>query len=354
VKKCLFLFAVLVLTALLVSCSGDGTVSTSPETEQPPVSTTVSPITTNQMPVTTTRTADTTKTPAETQARLTYSYALSDIGASAVQAEQIEGSLIYFNPYVPEENENLFSTQGSFSGVPDITLFNFFGEERTVQPFSSVVAFPKHPKEYGTLSKMITPSEKGKSAATIMVRQNTGKVVRIYGKFENLFQDIDLYDESEFVPYFTQLLSQYASFEAYTLFVYEAVTTGSKREGICVEYNKTIDGQKTNCLVKMIVTYEDAWCEVVLQDDMEEVFAPYQNVSVSYESIDAIVREEMAKACETSSYRYNGYRSTVTLMVLDGKLKAFVEAVADMTTMDTGEEVYVPPVSMLITVASFE
>ena len=220
-KKSIFLFILLLFTVLLVSCGNGESVSTSTSPKTTVQATTPEAITTEKPLDTTTLSPITTEKPSvETPTTYAYSYVLTDIGCNKFSGEPCECTQkhTYFNPELPEPNENLFSTYGKNIGIPQLDSFDFFGEKREVEFWISSSGFPLYPKGYSTVSHFQTKRKEERSA-WVYVRQDTLKPVRIRLSYNDLFKDVDIHNQAQAVPHITSLLSYYANLEGYTLFV---------------------------------------------------------------------------------------------------------------------------------------
>lgn len=286
-----------------------------------------------------------------------YAYGLDQIGGESLKSGEIEGSFSHFEPSIPEACKDLYF-QESASGSQRITEFEFIDGTYDMIYFRSRVSYPSFPAEYGAYSIHNTAPGSG-GVGTVYIREKTGTPIYILREvFEPMFDGLNLNNRDATVDFVKSQLEKYTDLSGYTVSVYEDETlmmvNGRYVPGISVEYNLTVNGIKTNCYARMSITSnKDAYC-IELCNEIEDSIKPYLQAKVSMERIESIVKAETEKACESSIYRYDSYKSEIRLMVIDGKLKAYATVHPRVLEMDSDKEIYTPIIRMLIDVATLK
>ena len=292
-KKLYVLFFIIIVICCLVSCNNSNltdTINSSVETTVPLV-----------------------------QGIPTYEYAYTVYKQASPSSEDIEGMFLY-RPSLAEPDRDFLYVDTDPGSEIDVTKVNFLGTLKGVGHVITRASFPMYPIEYGAYSVYAyqnTINDRG----TAHIRHDTQKPIYLHGRNETLFQDLDFDNRDEIVSFATEILGQYASFDGYTLFVYEDKVYSS--DGIVVEYNLTIDGQKTNCFVQMGIGYNRLDYMIKLTNDIEEVIRPYSEASVDEDRLNAIVEESVERYYYSESlYNLEKFETNIELMVLNEALVA--------------------------------
>ena len=248
-----------------------------------------------------------------------YSYELNQ--EASPSGKEIESPIV-FQPQLLSPNEDLFFVDHDPDSVIRVSKADFLGEEKEISRIVTRVSYPMYPKEYGAYS-VYTYNNSDTDSGTVHIRHDTKKPIYFHGRNATLFKELDFGDREAVVAMATDILKRYTSFEGYTLFVYEDEVYTS--DGIVVEYNLTVDGQKTNCYVKMGIGYNRLDYSMTLTNDIEDVIKPYLSAKVDKSSLDAIAAEKLDFWYRrNANFSLEKYEIHSELMVLHGKLMARV------------------------------
>ena len=252
-----------------------------------------------------------------------YTYDAKEVGSIPLQ---IESPIVYY-PDIDQPSRNLFFVDSDFEKAKGAVEADFVGTIENAGLVKTYAAFPMYPKEFGAFS-VYSFYNSVYDRGTVHIRHDTNKPIYFHGRNETVFQELDMEDRDAVVAFATNMLKRYATFDGYTLFVYEdKVYTTHK--GIIVEYNLTIGGEKTNCYVKMGIAYNHMDYVIELTNDIEPIIRPHVNATVDVKLLDAAIDEVAwwvyCEVSESKLYKMETYQADRTLMVLDGKIMAYVK-----------------------------
>ena len=285
---------------------------------------------------------------------LVYSYNVTHRG-TADPNEDIDAPAPFY-PNVETVDRNLFFLDLNYEPGPWELEFDFFGKTVTADRVRTLAAFPQYPKDFGPYSIYTYQGElinHTRERCTVHIRHATNRPIYISGNHKTFFKELDFEDRDSIVAFATDILKQYASFDGYTLFVYEEGYGNDA--GLVVEYNLTVGGQKTNCYVKMKIEYKGEDYEITLTNDIEDQFKPYADAKVDASRLDKIAKDTVDYYYLSMGSFTMDYDAPYQLMVIDGKLCAYMNILPKNARRTEGTGGITPRyMNMLIEVASIE
>ena len=353
-KICILTAFMLFAVLFLIGCNDPSASSTADSTAATTPKAVVTTAPTTTVPITTVAVVTTTEAEMKGIPTPVYQYELNCVGGDPASGK-VDSMTPIYDPPVSERTEALFIHEKLTSGAPLITTFPFFGENQAVTHayLYSFIAYPTFPIEFGAFSVYMyrISSEK---RGTVYIRHETQKPIFFFGRDDAFFQDLDTSDDAAITAFATDILKQYVDLEGYTLFVYEDTITSSNSEALTVEYNYTIDGQKTNCYATMTISKNKTYYSIQLTDAIKDIIEPYRSFEIDSERVDAIIQKAIQDAYRSPFYRLDSYDIRLEYQVLDNSLKAYVVVTPMMSDYETGEEIFATQLYLLLDVASIE
>lgn len=256
--------------------------------------------------------------PTQQEPNYVYSY---EVGKVESIRELIDSPIVFPDTDRFASCEELFFVKDAPRGTMDIKVVDFLGEKQGLSYIDTKESFPAYPMGVGPFSTY-TYFNSRNDRGTVFIRHETKKPIYMHGCKETLFQELDFEDRDAVVAFATDLLKRYTSFEGYTLFVYEdKVRT---LDGIVVEYNLTVDGQKTNCFVKLGIGYNRIDYEMKITNDIEASIKPYLDAKVNVEQLEQISKYYLNTYSQNPNFRLEKHEILTELMVLNGTLVAYI------------------------------
>lgn len=314
-KKTLALLITLLLTAVLFGCS-------SPAESTPPV--------------------DTDRAPADDG--FLYSYRIAKVGAEKIDDE---------NTFPLELSANDLHYIDLYRDEGTLESYRVFGKEFPLVYMRHMINFPRFPSEYGPLVLYSTRrTDSPYDSLTLLVRSSDNTPVMISGNREGSFQELDFTDNEGLIAFAEEFLAPFADLTGYT----PSVTVAPSEEdggpdGVCIEFNRTIDGCRSNSLVSLTLSGNKEHFNMILCQ-ITDPFTPFLSAKIDKEKLHGVIDEKVNALLAHDAYELKSCKKEITLMVVDGTLKAYVRAVPEIYSRADGEKVACSPILMLIDLAA--
>jgi len=320
-KKVLFLLTAILLLLVLVACQ-EASVTTQPQVTTSPVASVD---------------ADTTaKKPLLGIPTVVDVYAVQH--AASPSGRDIDAYPVFSLPLPTPGDEFIVNTKTSgiyLSG----TKLDFLGTLQSATLESAGTKFPLYPREYGAFSEY-SYRLSGDEHAKIHIRHDTKQPIAIFGRHGSAFSSLDMTDKTAVLITATEWLAYYgASIDGCKIFIYEE--TLNQREGISVEYNRTVGGVKSAYYSKMWISLDGKDYDIRLKNEIEAPLGQYASYTIDEARVKAIIDEEAGRYYGANENFYlDSYQFALMYIVQDGKLFAHVKVSPKIYMTEQGLKTY--------------